>query len=53
MNIYIVVEIEKDSGNRSNCGVYLTEDGALDHHEEIDECAGGGLYEWEIEEWEV
>lgn len=53
MKIYIVVEVERDSMSRTNCGVYLTEDEANDHHEEIDECAGGGLYEWEIEEWEV
>lgn len=53
MKIYIVVEIERDSMNRTNCAVYLTEDEANAYHEEIDECAGGGLYEWEIEEWDI
>lgn len=53
MSIYIVVQIEKDTSSRTNVAVYLSEQEAEDHHEEIDECAGGGLYEWEIEQWEV
>lgn len=53
MKIYVVVEIERDSMCRTNCGVYLTEDAAWEHANEMDECAGGGKRDWEVEEWDV
>jgi len=53
MKIYIVVEVERDSMSRTNCGVYLTEDEAFDHQNEMDECAGGGTTDWEVEEWDI
>lgn len=53
MKIYIVVEVERDSMSRTNCGVYLAEDAAWEHANEMDECAGGGTTDWEVEEWDA
>jgi hypothetical protein len=53
MKVYIVVQAEDNSLSRLNCGVYLTEDQAVDHQNEMDECSGGGVTYWEVEEWDI
>lgn len=53
MKVWIVVEVERDTFSRTNSSVHKTEDSAIDYQHELDECAGGGKYDWEVEEWDI